>query len=213
MMAMQVAILGLGRFGTQLTRSLAALGHDVLAVDQGEAEVQRVADQAAKAAIADITDVEALRDLGVAGMDVGVVATAVLEASVLATMNLQSLGVPQIYAKARSDRHATILQRLGAQRVMQPEKDGGERFAHLLQVRGAEDYLTLTRDYGIGVYAPPAQLVGKPLDALDGNVKTRRLLLLVRNDEIQLNPVRSQLIEPGDKLVFAGADEDLAKEL
>lgn len=212
-MAMQVAILGLGRFGTQLTRSLAALGHDVLAVDQGEAEVQRVADQAAKAAIADITDVEALRDLGVAGMDVGVVATAVLEASVLATMNLQSLGVPQIYAKARSDRHATILQRLGAQRVMQPEKDGGERFAHLLQVRGAEDYLTLTRDYGIGVYAPPSQLVGQPLDALDGNVKTRRLLLLVRNDEIQLNPVRSQLIEPGDKLVFAGADEDLAKEL
>ncbi len=212
-MAMQVAILGLGRFGTQLTRSLVALGHDVLAVDQGEGEVQRVADQAAKAAIADITDVEALRELGVGGMDVGVVATAVLEASVLATMNLQSLGVPQIYAKARSDRHATILQRLGAQRVMQPEKDGGERFAHLLQVRGAEDYLTLTRDYGIGVYAPPAQLVGQPLDALDGNVKTRRLLLLVRNDEIQLNPVRSQLIEPGDKLVFAGADEDLAKEL
>ena len=79
---------------------------------------------ATRAAIADITDMEALRDLGVAGMEVGWWGTADLEASVLATMNLQSLGVPSISAKARSDRHATILRRIGADRVVQPEKEG-----------------------------------------------------------------------------------------
>ena len=170
-------------------------------------EVQRIAETVAKAAIADITDLEALRELGAAAMDVAVIATAELDASVLATMNLQALEVTNIYAKARSDRHATILRRLGAQRVVQPEKEGGERFAHLLQLSAAQDYLTLTRDYGIGVYAPPAHLVGKRLDDLDGQAGTRRLLMVVRNAEVQLNPVRTQTIEAEDLLVFAGAGQ------
>jgi trk system potassium uptake protein TrkA len=203
-MAMQIAVLGLGRFGTQLVRTLSAQGNEVLAVDQSEAEVQRVAEIAARAAIADITDLEALRDLGVTGMDIGVVGTAELEASVLATMNLQSLGVSSIYAKARSERHATILRRIGAQRVVQPEKEGGERFAHLIRVKAAADYLTLSAEYGIGVYEAPAQLVGKPLEELDAQAGTRRLLMVVRNDQVQLNPVRSQVIEAADRLVFAG---------
>jgi len=212
-MAMQITVLGLGRFGTQLVRTLSAQGNDVLAVDQREAEVQRVVEVAARAAIADITDLDALRDLGVAGMEIGVVGTADLEASVLATMNLQSLGVPAIYAKARSDRHATILGRIGAGRVVQPEKEGGERFAHLIRVKAAEDYLTLSAEYGIGVYEAPAPLVGKRLEELDAQAGTRRLLMVVRDDEVQLNPVRSQVIEAADRLVFAGADDDLAREL
>ncbi len=212
-MAMQVAVLGLGRFGTQLVRTLSAQGNEVLAVDQREAEVQRVAEVATRAAIADITDLEALRDLGVAGMEVGVVGTADLEASVLATMNLQSLGVPSISAKARSDRHATILRRIGADRVVQPEKEGGERFAHLIRVKTAADYLTLSEEYGIGVYEAPAALVGKRLEELDAQGGTRRLLMVVRDDAVQLNPVRSQVIEAADRLVFAGADDDLSQAL
>ena len=210
---MQVVVLGLGRFGRQLSQTLAELGHDVLAIDQNEASVQVAADRVARAAVADITDLEALRDLGATGMDFGVVATADLEASVLGTMNLNTLGVGTIYAKARSERHATILQRIGAHRVVQPEADGGERVAHLLLARTAQDYLTLTLEYGIGVYAPPDRLIGQTLDDLDTQARTRRLLLVVRGDEVQLNPVRSQRIQAGDLLVFAGADADLAREL
>lgn len=210
---MQVVVLGLGRFGRQLCLTLAELGHDVLAVDQNELEVQLIADEVSKAASADITDLDALRDLGATGMDVGVVATAELEASVLGTMNLITLGVGTVYAKARSDRHATILGRIGAHRVVQPEADGGERVAHLLMARTAQDYLTLTREYGIGVYAPPDRLVGQTLDDLDTQARTRRLLLVVRGDEVQLNPVRSQVIQADDRLVFAGTDADLARDL
>lgn len=210
---MQVAVLGLGRFGTQLALSLAEEGHEVLAVDQSETEVRSIADRVTKAAIADMTDEQALRDLGIGNMDVGVVATAYLEASVLAAMNMLSLGVRDVYAKAQSDRHAMMLRRLGVQRVVEPEKEGGQRFAHLLRLREAKDYLSLTREYGVAIYEPPPRLYGTTLDQLDEEKSTRRLLMLVRDDEVQLNPVRSQAIKANDLLIFSGADEDLAREL
>lgn len=210
---MQVAVLGLGRFGTQLAESLAEEGHEVLAIDLSEGEVQAIAERVTKAAIADITDEQALRDLGVGNMDAGVVATAFIEASVLAAMNLQLLGVPAVYAKARSQRHATMLRRIGVQRVVEPEKEGGLRFAHLLRLRQAKDYLSLSREYGIAVYEPPPRLYGTTLDQLDEDSTTRRLLMLVRDDEVQVNPVRSETIKANDLLIFSGADEDLAKDL
>ena len=210
---MQVAVLGLGRFGTQLALSLAEEGHEVLAVDLNETEVQQIANSVTKAAIADMTDEQALRDLGIGNMDVGVVATAYLEASVLAVMNMLSLGVRDVYAKAQSDRHAMMLRRLGVQRVVEPEKEGGQRFAHLLRLREAKDYLSLTREYGVAIYEPPPRLYGTTLDQLDEEKSTRRLLMLVRDDEVQLNPVRSQAIKANDLLIFSGADEDLSREL
>ena len=210
---MQVAVLGLGRFGTQLALSLAEEGHEVLAVDLNEAEVQQIANSVTKAAIADMTDEQALRDLGIENMDVGVVATAYLEASVLAAMNLLSLGVRDVYAKAQSERHAMMLRRLGVQRVVEPEKEGGQRFAHLLRLREAKDYLSLTSEYGVAIYEPPPRLYGTTLDQLDEEKSTRRLLMLVRDNEVQLNPVRSQAIKANDLLIFSGADEDLAREL
>jgi trk system potassium uptake protein TrkA len=210
---MQVAVLGLGRFGTQLALSLAEEEHEVLAVDLNENQVQQIANSVTKAAIADMTDEQALRDLGIENMDVGVVATAYLEASVLATMNLLSLGVRNVYAKAQSERHAMMLRRLGVQRVVEPEKEGGRRFAHLLRLRQAKDYLSLTSEYGMATYEPPPRLYGTTLDQLDEEKSTRRLLMLVRDNEVQLNPVRSQVIKENDLLIFSGADQDLAREL
>ena len=210
---MQVAVLGLGRFGTQLAMSLAEEGHEVLAVDLSETEVQSIADHVTKSAIADMTDEQALRDLGIGNMDVGVVATAYLEASVLAAMNLLSLGVRDVYAKAQSDRHAMMLRRLGVQRVVEPEKEGGQRFAHLLRLREAKDYLSLTREYGVAIYEPPPRLYGTTLDQHDEERSPRRLLMLVRDEQVQLNPVRSQAIKANDLLIFSGSDEDLSREL
>ena len=185
----------------------------MLAIDLNEARVQRAAPNCAKAAVADMTDEQALRDLGVAGMDAAVVATGLIEASVLAVMNLQSLDVHDVYAKASNPLHASILERIGVRRVVQPEREGGERFAHLLRVQGARDYLSLSADYGIGVYSAPAHLAGKPLRVLDSDETTRRLLMVVRDGEVELNPVRDHTIALGDGLVFAGKDEDLARAL
>ncbi len=210
---MQIAVLGLGRFGSSLVRELGNLDHEVLAVDSNEGRVQRTAPYCAKAAVADITDELALRDLGVASMEAAVVATGVLEASVLAAMNLQALGVEAVYAKASTELHASILERIGVSRVVQPEQEGGERFAHLLRVSGARDYLSLSADYGIGVYPAPEHLHGHTVSALDDDNTTRRLLIVVRDGRVELNPVRDRVIGPGDALVFAGRDEDLARDL
>ncbi len=210
---MQIAVLGMGRFGSALARSLSGQGHEVLAIDLHDSDVQRIAPDVSKAAIADITDERALRGLNVHEMDVAVVATAVLDASVLATMNLQALEVPLIYAKASSERHATILRRVGAQRVVEPEKEGGERFAHIIRVAGATNYLSLTPQYGIGLYSPPGRLAGRPVEAVANDDTTRRLLMIVRGDEVKLNPALSEILEAEDILVFAGADEDLARDL
>ena len=210
---MQIAVLGLGRFGSQLVRALGPLGHEVLAIDLNEARVERAAPDCAKAAIADITNELALRDLGVGSVDAAVVATGVIEASVLAAMNVQSLGVSAVYAKASNQLHASILERIGVRRVVQPEREGGERFAHLLRVQGARDYLSVSHDYGIVIHEAPEHLHGRRLGDLDSNDGTRRLLIAVRSGEVELNPVRDRTIGPGDLLVFAGRDEDLARDL
>ena len=213
---MQVAVLGLGRFGDHLARMLQEQGHDVLAVDIDAGVVNRLADAVARAMIADITDVDALREMSVGDVEVAVVATAELDASVLASMNCQTLGVRSVFAKARSDRHALILERLGVNRVMRPERDGAERFAHILQVREARDFLPLSQAYGVAIFETPRVWLGRKLEVAassDKSAPTRQLLAIVRDQEVQLSPVLSQEICKGDLLVYAARDEDLARPL
>ena len=210
---MEIAVLGLGRFGSHLVRELGDLGHEVLAIDLNEGSVERAAPHCTKAAVADITNELALRDLGVANVGAAVVATGVIDASVLAAMNVQALGVSAVYAKASNELHASILERIGVTRVVQPEREGGARFAHLLRVRGARDYISVSHDYGIAIQEAPERLHGRTLAELDSRDGTRRLLIAVRGGEVELNPVRDRTIGPGDLLVFAGRDEDLAREL
>lgn len=210
---MQVAVLGLGRFGAHLAETLDDLGHDVLAIDLDEGNVNETAPKVTDARIADITDIDALRALALADVDVAVVATAELEASVLAMMNLHQLEVQMVYAKASSDRHERILRLLGAQRVIRPERDGAERFAHIIQVALASDFLPLTASYGIGVFPVPATWVGQSIEWALDRAGSRRLIALVRGEEVLLNPVMSEQVLVGDRFVFSARDEELGQPL
>ena len=210
---MQVAVLGLGRFGSHLAETLDDLGHDVLAIDLDEANVHEMAAKVADARIADITDIDALRSLALADVDVAVVSTAELEASVLAMMNLQQLEVQMVYAKASTDRHERILRLLGAHRVIRPERDGAERFAHIIQVALATDFLPLTQTYGIGVFPVPATWVGQSIEWSLERAGDRRLIALVRDEEVLLNPVMSERVLVGDRFVFSARDEQLGQPL
>ena len=210
---MQVAVLGLGRFGSHLAEALDDLGHDVLAIDLDEANVHELAPKVTDARIADITDIDALRALSLAEVDVAVVATADLEASVLAMMNLKQLDVEVVYAKASSDRHQRILRLLGAQRVIRPERDGAERFAHIIQVASARDFLPLTPRYGIGVFPIPATWVGQSIEWALQRTGDRRLIAVVRDDEVLINPVTTERIQVGDRFVFSALDEQLGEPL
>lgn len=210
---MQVAVLGLGRFGSHLAEALDDLGHEVLAIDLDEGNVHELAPRVTDARIADITDIDALRALALAEVDVAVVATADLEASVLAMMNLKQLNVEMVYAKASSDRHQRILRLLGAKRVIRPERDGAERFAHIIQVASASDFLPLTNSYGIGVFPIPATWVRQTVGWAMERVGERRLIALVRGDEVLINPVMSEVVEVGDRFVFSAPDQQLGEPL
>jgi trk system potassium uptake protein TrkA len=159
----QVAVLGLGRFGGAVAAELVRLGFDVLGVDGDEDRVRYYANLVTHVAEADITDEEALRQLGVAEMNHGVVAVGSdIEASILATAALDDLRVPNIWAKATSKHHARILERVGAHHVVLPEHDMGHRVAHMLGGRMVE-WFQLDDKFALVETVVPAELVGSTL--------------------------------------------------
>jgi trk system potassium uptake protein TrkA len=158
-----VVVIGLGRFGTSLALELAGRGTEVLAIDHRPRIVQSLAGRLTQIVTADATDIEALRELGVADFYRGVVAIGSdLEASILSTSLLVELGVDDIWAKAISHQHKRILERIGTHHVVLPEHDMGERVAHLVSGRML-DYMEVDEDFALVKTRPPKEFVGVPL--------------------------------------------------
>ncbi len=158
-----ILVVGLGRFGSALATELEILGHEVLVVDASEAVVKRYAPEVTHAVCADATDPEVLASLGAGSMARAVIAIGHdVEASILATAAIVDLGVGDVWAKAITDAHARILERVGATRVVFPERDMGTRVAH--QVTGQMiDYIQIDEDFALVETAPPAKEVGRTL--------------------------------------------------
>ena len=144
-----VIVIGLGRFGASVAESLVRLGHEVMAVDEDKAIVQRWATEFTHVVAADTTDTEALRQIGAEQFDRAVVGIGTdIEASVLTVLGLGELGVKEIWAKAVNSKHAKILERVGATHVISPEAAMGERVAHM--VTGAMiDYIEFDDGFAI----------------------------------------------------------------
>ena len=140
-----VLVIGLGRFGSAAAHELAALGHEVLAIDTDEARVNEIAPHVTRALQLDATDADALRAVGAADFQHAIVAiSGGAEASIFATMALKELGVGNVITKAGSRLHGAILERAGADRVVFPEREMGQRVAHSFSVRDVMDYLDVT---------------------------------------------------------------------
>jgi trk system potassium uptake protein len=217
----QVAVLGLGRFGQAAAVELTRLGHEVLAVDLGERAVQEVADHVTHAAQADITDADALRELGIGEMDVVIVAVSSrLEVSILCTVQVKQrgvvqvkqLGVPRVIAKAASALHGSILERVGADRVVYPERETGMRLAHSFAAAGVRDYLDVAPGYGIARVPVSAAQAGKSLGESDLRRTTGvTVIALHRRGSVTLHPSAAEVLRPGDELIVAGLDDDLER--
>lgn len=158
-----ILVVGLGRFGSSLALELEDLGHEVLAIDSSEALVQRYAEGVAHAVSADATDPHVLVSLGVGDLSHAVVGIGNdIEASILCTAAIADLGVPDIWAKAITEPHARILERVGATHVVFPERDMGTRVAH--QVTGQMiDYIQIDEDFALVETHAPSKEVGKTL--------------------------------------------------
>lgn len=208
----QIAVLGLGRFGRSVARELTELGHDVLAIDASPKIVQEISDEVTHAVRADITDIEALQELGIGEFDTAIVASSGdLEVSILATVSVKRLGVRRIVAKAANELHGSILEQVGATRVVYPEHETGRRVAHSLAAPGVRDYLDVSPGYGIARVAVPEGLVGKSLGEIDPRQYRVSVVAIARAGTVTLNPGRGEVLRAGDDLIVAGLDEDLER--
>jgi trk system potassium uptake protein len=209
----QVAVLGLGRFGSAVARELAHLGHDVLAVDRDERTVQDLSDEVTHAVQADITDPDVLQALGLSDFDTVIVASSgSLEASVMATVLLKRMGVQRIIAKAAHELHGSILEQVGAMRVVYPERETGFRVAHSFHASAVDDYLDVAPGYGIARVGIDEAWSGRTLAELDfARSCNLTVLAIARAGSVTLTPAPGELLHDGDALIVAGRDEDLER--
>lgn len=207
----QVVVIGLGRFGSSVARTLCDLGNEVLGIDIDPKRVECVADFATQAIQLDATDEEALKEVGVGDFDIGVVAVGGdLKSSILITLLLKRLGVKTVISKAQDDLHGEILEKVGADRVIYPERDTGIRVAHAISTPNLVDYLEVMSGYGIAKLVPPPSFVGKELGQLELRSRYGLTPLILRRDgELMINPSRSEVLGRGDVLVLSGRDEQL----
>ncbi len=203
-----VVVIGLGRMGSALATQLTRRGLRVLAVDSDAAVVQSLSATLPHVVQADATDRESLVQLDVHEMHRAVIAIGEgLEASILATSLVAELGVKEIWAKATGVQHARILRRMGADHVVLPEQEAGERLSHL--VAGTmQDYLTIDDDYAFVTMAPPGSLVGQTL----GESGLRRqhgvtVVAVRRYGGVFTHAEAGTRIEAGDTLVVSGTSE------
>lgn len=204
-------VLGIGRFGSSLARTLYELGHEVLAVDGNEDIVQDIADDVTHAVVGDCMDENTLRSLGVRNFDVAVVAIGgELQSSILATVLLKDLGVKHIVAKAQSALHAKVLKRVGADRVVFPEHDMGIRLANNLSSENILDYIELSPDYSIAEVVVPQSWVGHTLNDLNLRARYGITILAYKNGSgIHVSPTSDYRLSAEDDLVILGSNDNL----
>lgn len=209
----QVAVIGLGRFGSSVARTLMQAGCEVLGVDVDEIRVRALADAITDAVRADALDEEALRALGLRNFEVVIVAIGHdVKASILVTVLLKEMGVAKIVAKAQDDVHGKVLQKVGADIVVFPERDMGVRVAHTLLSRSIIDEIQLSADYSIFELQAPAQFLDRNLKDLQLRQRFEMTILAVRRSEgIVISPDAAFVVEHGDILVALGRPDTLER--
>ncbi|MQA00190.1 MAG: TrkA family potassium uptake protein [Dehalococcoidia bacterium] len=211
-MKQQVAVIGLGRFGTAVARELVKAGHEVLGIDHNLDVVQELSADLSHVVQADAIDQDTLQRLGIEDFDTVIVGiTEVLETSILATLIAKRLGVPRVIAKARNELHGEILERVGADRVVYPERDTGMRLAHAWSSMDITDSLDVVEGYIISRVMVPEGLVGRRLDEALRADEGVSLLLLVRGAHVIVYPSGDEVLATEDVLVLAGQTEALER--
>ena len=211
-------VLGLGIFGSTIAKELNKYHQDVIAIDKDMACVERMGELVSNAVCCDFTDLEQLKAAGVEEADVAVVAAGShLEDAVLAIMNLKELNISFILAKAKNRRYANILKKIGADRVITPEKEMGYRMAKSLLMRNIIDVVDIDNEYSIIEIKAPASWVNKNLVELDLRNKMNINVLGIKtlNDEhLNMSPDPYKTINDTDHLlivvkkeIFANNDE------
>jgi trk system potassium uptake protein TrkA len=209
----QYAVIGMGRFGTSVATTLVNSGQEVLVVDSEEERIQKVAECFTHAVVADTTDEASLTALGIRNFDMVVVAIGHdVQASVLTTLLLKEMGVKHIVAKATSVLHGKMLDKVGADQVVFPERDMGQRIAHNLMSTNIIDYFEVASDLGIIEVEVHGKLAGKSL--LESNLREEygiTVIAIRRNGKLSLSPSPSEKLVESDRLILVGDNDGIQR--
>ncbi|MGR6836053.1 potassium channel family protein [Syntrophomonas erecta] len=209
----QFVVIGLGRFGYSLLEELIRLGHQVLAIDNNEDRIDYVAAIATHAVQADAMDEKVLKALDVASFDAVIVGIGGdIEASILTSITLKELGVRKIIAKAQNHMHGKVLEKLGIDMVIYPERDMALRLACNLVSNSIIEQIQLSSDYGILELITPVSFVGRSLEEIAIRQRMDITIIAIRSgQEIIISPHAQQRIKKDDILVALGPTRRLEK--
>ncbi len=209
----QFVVIGLGRFGSSVARTLYELDNEVLGVDTDDEKVQNISESITHSIQVDATDENSLKSLGIRNFDVAIIAIgADVQASIMATLIVKEMGVRYIIAKANSEIHAKVLYKIGADKVVLPERDMGIRVANSLVSSNILDYIELSDDYNIAEIVSPSEWFGKTLSQL--NLRANyglNVMAVKRMDKIEVSPNSDYVIKENDIVVVIGDTKSLDK--
>ncbi len=209
----QFVVIGAGRFGQSVAVKLSEMGKEVMVVDSREEVIQQIADKVTYAVQADATDENAIKALGVRNFDVAIVTIGSnIQSSILITLMVKELGIKQIVAKAQNPQHAKVLYKIGANRVVFPEKEMGIKIAKSLVTSNVLDLIDLANDYSILEIKMNSDWVGKTL--VEINMRRRysiSVIAIKREDSLNINVSGDYVLLKDDILVVIGHNKDLEK--
>ncbi len=209
----QYVVIGCGRFGQSVATKLAEMGEEVMVVDSREDIIQKVADHVTYAVQADATDENAIKALGIRNFDVAVITIGSnIQSSILVTLMVKELGVKQIIAKAQNPQHAKVLYKIGANRVVFPEKEMGIKIAKGLVSSNVLDLIDLSEEHSILEIKMDSKWVGKTLVEINmrRNYKVS-VIAIKRAGELDINVSPDTILLKDDLLVVMGHNNDLKK--
>ncbi|GAA4704534.1 potassium channel family protein [Brevibacillus fulvus] len=210
-MSKQFAVIGMGRFGSSVARALYEMDYEVMGIDENEEVINEHINYVTHAVAADSTDERALREIGIRNFDVVVVAIgADIQASILTVLILKEMGVKKIVAKAQNERHGQVLYKVGADRVVFPERDMGKRVAHNLISASVLDFIELAEDYSVAEVVVSHGMVGKTLREIDVRAKYGVNVIAIKSGEkFNIAPQPDESIHANDVLVVIGNNKNL----
>ena len=207
----QFAIIGLGRFGSNMAKALHKMGYEVLAIDKDMQKVQEFSNEFTHVVQADATDEDALRALGILNFDVVVVAIGEnLQANVLATLQLKEIGARYIVATARDTLQIKLLEKIGADRVVSPERDMARRVAYNLASTSVMDYIELSPEFSIVEITVPHSFQNKTL--VESNIRAKygiNVVAIKRGEDLIVSPQPTEHLLEDDIAVVGGSNEGI----
>ncbi|MBO8169474.1 MAG: TrkA family potassium uptake protein [Thermoanaerobacteraceae bacterium] len=209
----QFAVIGLGRFGSTLVKTLVEMGHEVLAVDKSMEKVHQMMETATHVVQADAMEEEALRSVGICNFDAVIVAIGQdIQASILVSLILKEMGVCKVIAKAQNQMHGKVLEKIGVDQVVYPERDMAMRLAHNMVSANVLDYIELSPEYSIMEVKVGDAWAGKSLKDLHLRARKGATVILIKraeSEELIMMPGGEARLAEGDILVITGKKEDL----